>query len=213
MVGPLCFPFLTWDCTNKPRKFRDYDYASDSSTENVRDASVVNAWDKTFRGANDHFLLGTRKTPVDLSVLHPDPAQIFRLWQIYLDNVDPLLKVTHHPSLQGRIVEAASNIININTTLEAIMFSIYCISIQSLLPEDCQALFALPKEDLLSRYQFGCQQALSNCNFLQTVDRNCLTALYLYLVRVFLENILLMLTLSTRYRLAVVPIPVHYPRC
>lgn len=32
------------------------------------------------------------------------------------------------------------------------------------------------------KYQFGCQQALSNCGFLRSSDRDCLTALYLYLV-------------------------------
>lgn len=143
---------------------------------------VVNAWGKTFKGASDHFLLGFRKIRVDLSILHPDPAQIFRLWQIYLDNVDPLLRVTHNPSMQSRIVEAASDLTHINPALEAMLFGIYCISIHSLLPDDCHAMFALPKEDLLSRYQFGCQQALSNCNFLQSADRNCLTSLYLYLV-------------------------------
>ena len=62
------------------------------------------------------------------------------------------------------------------------MFSIYCMSILSLIVEDCQTMFGSSKEDLLMRYQFGCQQALLNCGFLRSSDRDCLTALYLYLV-------------------------------
>ena len=109
-------------------------------------------------------------------------VQMFRLWQLHLDNVNPLLKVTHTPSLQGLIIEAASDVTNINPALEALMFSIYCMAILSLEADDCQAIFGSSKEDLTTRFQFGCQQALINCGFLRSADRNCLTALFLYLV-------------------------------
>jgi hypothetical protein len=48
--------------------------------------------------------------------------------------------------------------------------------------DDCQVIFGSSQEDLLTRFQFGCRQALLNCGFLRSVDRDCLTALYLYLV-------------------------------
>jgi hypothetical protein len=163
------------------QQFRDPDNDSDSSHDDLREITFKKAWDQSIEN-DDHLLFGSRRTTVDLSTLHPDPVQIFRLWQIYLDNVNPLLKVTHTPSLQGRIIEAASNVTNINPTLEALIFSIYCTSILSLMVEDCQTMFGSSKEDLLMRYQFGCQQALLNCGFLRSSDRDCLTALYLYLV-------------------------------
>lgn len=132
---------------------------------------------------NENVLLfGSRKIAVELSTLHPDPVQIFKLWQIYLDNVDPLLKITHTPSLQGRIIEASSNVARIDPTLEALMFSIYSMSIMSLTADECQTAFGSSKENLLAKYQFGCQQALLNCGYLRTGDRECLTAFYLFLV-------------------------------
>ena len=142
---------------------------------------LAKAWDE-FIGNDDHLLFGLQKSAIELSTLHPKPAQIFRLWQIYLENVNPLLKVTHSPTLQGRIVDAVSNMANISSTLEALMFSIYCTAILSLVPDDVQAMFGLSKEDLLSRFQFGCRQALLKCGVLQSCDRDCLTALFLYLV-------------------------------
>lgn len=150
----------------------------------------------------------------DNSGLHPDTAQIFRLWQVYLENVDPLLKVTHNPSLQGRIVEAASNLAGIDTNLEALMFSIYCVAVESLRDDDCQTVFASSKADLLTRYQFGCQQALSNCGFLQTSSHECLTALFLYLVSTHraLTTHWLLLT-STRSRLVLRLTPALYVPC
>jgi hypothetical protein len=147
----------------------------------MREVLVKRGWVQLF-GENDHLLFGCPNTNVDLSTLHPEPVQIFRLWQIYLDNVNPLLKVTHTPSLQGRVIEAASNVINISPPLEALMFSIYCMATLSLAIDDCQTIFHSPQEDLLTRFQFGCQQALLNCGFLRSGDRDCLTALYLYLV-------------------------------
>ena len=127
-------------------------------------------------------LFGLSSTAIDLSTLHPDPVQIFKIWQIYLDNVNPISKVTHTPSLQGRIIEAASNITDIDPNLEALMFSIYCMSVLSITEGDCSSTFGFSREDLLMRYQFACQQALLNCRFLQSSDRDCLTALFFYLV-------------------------------
>lgn len=165
------------------RGYRDSVDDSDSSNDGWREDAVKKAWDRT--GLNDdHLLFGSSKPSINLSTLHPDPVQIFRLWQIYLDNVNPLLKVTHTPSLQGRIIDAASNITNINPILEALMFSIYSLAVLSLTGNTCQSMFGSSKASILTNYQQGCQQALSNCGFLRTTERDCLTAFYLYLVSV-----------------------------
>ena len=147
-----------------------------------------NALDRLFV-KHDHLLFGSRQTAVDLSTLHPEPVQIFRLWQIYLDNVNPLLKVTHTPSLQGCIIDVASNQSTISPVLEALIFGIYCMAIRSLSADECSAVFGSSKDDLLTKYQFGCQQALLNCEFLRSNDRDCLTAFYLYLVSLLVSHV------------------------
>lgn len=154
--------------------------------DGVREVMVGKTWDYLFEN-DDNILFGSRQATVELSTLHPEPVHIFRLWQIYLENVNPLLRVTHTPTLQGRIIEAAGNLANITPALEALMFSIYSMAVLSL-TEDCQAIFGMPKADLLKKFQFGCQQALLNCGFLRSADRDCLTALYLHLVS-FLSTI------------------------
>ncbi|CAK7243342.1 MAG: hypothetical protein STHCBS139747_004860 [Sporothrix thermara] len=120
----------------------------------------------------------------NVAVLHPPPAQIFRLWQIYLENVDPLLKITHTASLQGRIVVAAArpDLEGIDPTLEALMFGIYSIAVHSMAPADCQAIFGSSKQYLLDIYQAACEQALLNSGFLRTSERECLAAFFLYLL-------------------------------
>ncbi|KAJ8071803.1 hypothetical protein OCU04_002117 [Sclerotinia nivalis] len=165
------------------QEFREPHNYSDSEDDDVRAVDVKTVWDHI--SENDNFLFGSRMTTVDISTFHPQPVEIFRLWQIYLDNVNPLLKVTHTPSLQGLIIEAASNVRNIKPRLAALMFGIYCMSISSLSPEDCQLMFNSSKTDLLMRYHFGCQQGLLNSGYLRNRDdRNCLTALFFYLLSI-----------------------------
>lgn len=141
---------------------------------------IKKAWDEY--KSSDHLLFCSPRTNIELTALHPDHVQIFRLWQIYLDNINPLLKITHTPTLQARILDAIGDMANINPNLEALMLSIYCVAIHSLKEDDCFLLLKSPKEELLNKYQSGCQQALIKCSFLKSADIDCLTAFYLYLV-------------------------------
>ncbi|KAJ5665828.1 uncharacterized protein N7477_008276 [Penicillium maclennaniae] len=157
---------------------------SESSHDEVTQNGLKRAWDQLFADQDNLLLFGSRKKAVELSTLHPEPVQLFRLWQTYLDNVDPLLKVTHTPSLQSRLIQAASNLSGISSTFEALLFAIYSIAIMSLTAGECNDAFESSREELLTKYQFGCQQALLNCGYLRTGDRECLTAFYLFLVSI-----------------------------
>ncbi|KAI8957119.1 hypothetical protein F5Y11DRAFT_352891 [Daldinia sp. FL1419] len=159
----------------------EYSFRKDA----LRQPMITKVWDRIYESQdNSHLLFAAPQTSDDLSTMHPEHIQIFRLWQIYLENVDPLLKVTHTPTLQARIIEATSHLANIDPTMEALIFSIYCIATFSLTNDECVAFFMVPRDELLVRYQLGCRQALQNCRFLQTTDRDCLTALYLYLISI-----------------------------
>ncbi|KAL1895632.1 hypothetical protein Sste5346_005102 [Sporothrix stenoceras] len=155
---------------------------SDAESEHRHSSNFIREmWARQIGSTGSLFFRGPHRTLGNVTALHPGPVQIFRLWQIYLQNVDPLLKITHTPSLQGRIVEAASNLEGIDSTLEALLFSIYCVAVHSMAASDCQAAFGAPKEDLLATYQPACEQALLNSNFMRTTERDCLAAFFLYL--------------------------------
>lgn len=131
---------------------------------------------------------------VNLSDAHPKFDHIMKLWQIYLENVDPLLKITHTPTLQARIIASIVNPANISPPLEALMFSIYCIAVFTLSETECLAYFDSSQSDLLANYRWGCQEALINSGILRTNDRDCLTAFFLYLVRFFAIRVLFKLS-------------------
>ncbi|GIJ81557.1 hypothetical protein Asppvi_000056 [Aspergillus pseudoviridinutans] len=162
----------------------------DGDSPDVQTAVVKNDWDhfdqpETNDQTSDDLLFGQPQANVNVFTLHPGQAQVFRLWQTYLENVNPLLKVTHTPTLQPRIVDAVSDLEDIHPTLEALMFSIYCIAVVSLADNECHRLFKSSKEDLLARYRLGCQQLLINCRPWQFTNVDGLTALYLYLVSIW----------------------------
>jgi hypothetical protein len=82
----------------------------------------------------DHqsFILGYRSADVDLRPLHPLPSQIPFIWQVYQENVDPILKVIHVPTMSKVIKDLRNNMDSLTPSTEALMFSIYYASITSL---------------------------------------------------------------------------------
>ncbi|KAF4126203.1 Fungal trans [Geosmithia morbida] len=142
------------------------------------------AWDQAFADDGHLLLSSPVNSSVQLWELHPEPVNMFRLWQIYLDNVNPIMRLAHPPTLQGRIIEAAGNVKAIESPLHCLLFGIYAMAVMSMTASECQATFGLPRDELLERYQFACQQALRAGSFLRTDDRDCLTGLFLYLISV-----------------------------
>ncbi|KAJ6032245.1 hypothetical protein N7540_002977 [Penicillium herquei] len=129
----------------------------------------------------DMLLLGsvTRK---DLTKLHPNPVHIFKLWQTFLENINPLIKILHTPTLQPQILEAAGEISSIDKELEALMFAVYCIALASLPTAEVEKSFGESKKKLLARCRRGAQFAFSNASFLRTSNLMVLQALMLYIL-------------------------------
>lgn len=148
----------------------------------VRETAVKQGYDQMFE-SHDSLLFGTHTKDIDTKAMHPTSGQIFKLWQIYLDNVNPLLKVTHTPTLQPRIIDAAVDLANISSGLEALMFGIYCTALLSIDDAECHSSFGSPKEGLLKGYQSACKQTLIKKAVLRSRDRDGVTAMFLYFVR------------------------------
>lgn len=118
----------------------------------------------------------------DLSSVHPQPVHIFKLWQTFLINVNPLVKLFHAPTVQQTILDASGDLNNVPKHVEALMFSIYLLAITSLQPEECERMFGDTRTNLLSRYSHGTQQALINAKFMKSLNLTTLNAFCLYLV-------------------------------
>ena len=115
---------------------------------------------------------------------HPPPERIHQLWQIFIENVDPLTKVVHVPSLRPAIQKAASNVETIPRSLEALMFAIYGAAVMSLKDDECKQRFYEPRKTLLSRYISATKAALLRAKFMGTISLVVLQALVIHLLSV-----------------------------
>ncbi|KAI1804254.1 fungal-specific transcription factor domain-containing protein [Daldinia bambusicola] len=134
----------------------------------------------------DHhgFVLGYSSSNVDLRKLHPLPSQIPFFWQVYQENVDPLVKILHVPSMNKIIRELRSNMDNISPGMEALMFAIYYASITSMEDNEVKVNFGAEKAQLIKKYRFATEQALAKANFLVTSELVVVQAFTLFLVLV-----------------------------
>jgi len=117
-----------------------------------------------------------------LRLLHPDPSQILKVWQAYLQNINPMVKLFHAPTIEQLISEATPNLDEIPRNLEALLFGIYCIVLESLTDEECVSNFGVAKSAARQKFRSGAQCALMNASLMKSSDIMVLQAFVLFLV-------------------------------
>ncbi|EXJ66490.1 uncharacterized protein A1O5_10159 [Cladophialophora psammophila CBS 110553] len=128
------------------------------------------------------FLFGYSSVMQDLRELHPSPSQIFILWEVFKENVDPVVRILHRPTAKTILMNAASSLDRVSKPAEALLFSIYFGAVVSLTPEQCQQLLDEDKQSLLKKYRFATEQALARADFLNSSSLMCLQALSFFLI-------------------------------
>lgn len=134
--------------------------------------------------SNGHqsFLFGYSSSTVDLRSLHPLPSQIPFFWSTYVENVDPLTKIFHVPTMNIAIRELqTTKCENLNSSMEAALFSIYYSVISSMSQSEVEANFDSDKTTLLWRYRFGVEQALAKADLFTTTEIVTVQAYVLFL--------------------------------
>lgn len=136
------------------------------------------------RQTNSHqgFLFGYASVMLDLRELHPSPSQIFILWEVFKENVDPVVRIIHRPTARTILMNAASSLDRVSKPAEALLFAIYFGAVVSLTHEQCQQLLDEDKDVLLKKYRFATEQALARADFLNSSSLMCLQALSCYLI-------------------------------
>ncbi|OTA52370.1 hypothetical protein K449DRAFT_391470 [Hypoxylon sp. EC38] len=118
----------------------------------------------------------------EIHELHPEPRHIFRFWQIFVEQVHPITKIVHAPTLQQRILDASWNTSTASKSLTAMMFAIYTVAVTPMSAADCQALFGETRDTLLMRYRGATVRALMTAEFLTTRELEVLQAFVLFLL-------------------------------
>lgn len=131
---------------------------------------------------HNEFVFGYSSHNVDMLSLHPVPTTIPLYWQTYKENVDPLVKVLHIPTIEPTVLSAASHLGYLSKGFETLMFAIYYGATTSLSSEACLSNFGEEKQVLLTRYRFALEQALARANFLITEELVVLQSFLIFLI-------------------------------
>lgn len=119
----------------------------------------------------------------DLKSFHPPLWAIHTLLNLYMENVNALLKVLHGPTLRKQFHAATKDFDAVNKTTEALMFSVYLAAVNSLNEESCRTMFGESQATLFSRYKSAAECALASSRLLGTLDFTLLQAFVVYIVR------------------------------
>ena len=126
-------------------------------------------------------LLGMN-TAASTEGLQPTPMQIFKLWQVYIERVNPLFKVIHVPTTQPHVVELATNPQSVPIKIQALIFSIFAMSVVALNDEECEQVLGQTRDDALQKFSKGVKTSLVKVKFLDSFDMSTVQALVIYLV-------------------------------
>lgn len=128
-------------------------------------------------------IMGLSSSPdISLKSLQPSPANIRHLWQVFLENVNPLSKLIHRPTTAALIDRACNQIQNLEKADEVLLFGIYLSAVVSLTAEQCRRLLRETRACLSLRYQIACREALVRAKFLKTSSLQVLAGFVMYLV-------------------------------
>ena len=127
-------------------------------------------------------ILGVPMTQLDSASQPPNPSFNMDLWSTFLDNVDPLTKLLHAPSVRQKLIDATSKPEVVAKSTEALMWSISACAIASMSGTECRNMLGDSQTASLARYQSAAQHALLGCTFLKPSDLVILQAFVLLLV-------------------------------
>jgi len=114
--------------------------------------------------------------------LHPPAERARHFWEIYKENVDPLVKVLHIPTIEPMLLDAFTHPENVPKGLECLMFAIYYGAVTSILNPECKEQWGEDRSSLLHKYRFGLEQALARANFLYCDEMIILQAFVVFLI-------------------------------
>lgn len=113
---------------------------------------------------------------------HPPAASVSTLMGIYIDRIDPLVKILHIPSFTPMVL-AAAKAAEMEMDKEAAVFCWYFSTVSVMDEQECVRILGEGKEVLFAKYRAIARHTLGRARLLSTTSLMTLHAFYLFLVR------------------------------
>ncbi|KAF9773516.1 Bikaverin cluster transcription factor bik5 [Fusarium sp. DS 682] len=126
-------------------------------------------------------IFGYRAIASPLYHYHPSLQQAVTLFAAFSENVAPLVRIFHMPTLTRIYWDAIASLGSVDQHTETLLFTIHYSAVISLNPEQCLNILDETREAALERYRFAVEQALAQGNLLSTQSMTMLQAAVLFL--------------------------------
>ena len=126
-------------------------------------------------------IFGYRAVSSSLLSFHPSLPQAVTLFAAFTDNVAPLVRIFHMPTLTRIYWDAVASLGSLDRHIETLLFAIHYSAVVSLSPDQCLGILGETRELCLERYRFAVEQSLARGNLLNTQDMTMLQAAVLFL--------------------------------
>ncbi|VUC28264.1 unnamed protein product [Clonostachys rosea] len=114
-------------------------------------------------------------------VSQPLPSQVPYIWQVFVENVDPMIKILHVPTMEKIIRQSKGRFEPPGSGMRALMFAISLAAMTSLSDEEVQENFHECKEDMILSLLQGTEESLASAGVLDTTCMTVAQAFLLYL--------------------------------
>ncbi|KAK6335884.1 hypothetical protein TWF730_003258 [Orbilia blumenaviensis] len=128
-----------------------------------------------------NFLLRQADAATQYDLVHPHPSQMLLLWQTYVDDIDPFIKIIHVPSITRIIRDLRGQYHSLKPAAEALIFAISTAALSISSEEDIFHHFSVKKQNLFSRYRSYTEKALEKAEILTSNDIEAAQALAIYI--------------------------------
>ncbi|RAK87880.1 hypothetical protein BO79DRAFT_174869 [Aspergillus costaricaensis CBS 115574] len=128
--------------------------------------------------------IGNSLSPSFMS-LPRDKLGASKLCQVYLQNVDPIIKILHRPSLSKWMLDGASEYLESSEDdipVRALESAICYVAANTMTEAHCQATFQRSKSTIMAVHRKLCEGAFEKAGLLTSRDMTVLQAFILYLI-------------------------------
>ena len=115
---------------------------------------------------------------------NPPKHMVGILYSLYFQNVDPLFKLLHAPSMASFMLEGKLYLGHgpDDPAINALSFALYYAGLNTLNPRSCRERFGEEKSDLLNKYRFAFEVYLAKADFVNSSKIEVLQAFVIFLV-------------------------------
>ncbi|OTB04124.1 hypothetical protein M426DRAFT_22994 [Hypoxylon sp. CI-4A] len=177
---------LIADKCGKSRLFTDTFWAQPSTEPGPLSDSIGADWTYLALSPSDRLSYGCFPflqpvSQTQTQIANPNLGQIRQLWDIYIHNVDPLVRILHKPTIERILDDLSLDGESFGCEVRALLLAICYAAVSSLPPSQVRVEFACDIDSYVTSFRAAVERGLMDAGLLKTHDIRVLQAFVILL--------------------------------